>query len=84
MRNKAMYIPMMVVAIVATAAAVLYMSDRRSKGEPVDIATLFKLVSFSGLAAGGIVFALQTDIVSDAVATVTEGAQDMFVGKPSF
>lgn len=74
----------MIVAIVVVAAAVLYIADRKTRGQPIEFPILAKIVSFSGLATGGVVFALQTDAVSEAVSAVTDGAQDMFVGKPTF
>ncbi len=75
---------MMVVAIVVVASAILYVADRKTRGEPIEIPILAKIASFAGLATGGVVFALQSDTVLDAVASVSEGAQEMFVGKPAF
>lgn len=74
----------MVVAIVIIASIVVYLVDRKTRGEPIDPAILAKIASFSGLATGGVVFALQSDAVSEAVTAVTDSAQDMFVGKPTF
>jgi len=73
-----------IVGVVVVASLVLYIVDRKSRGEPLDMTVAAKIASFSGLATGGIVFALQSDAVSDAVAVVTDTAQDMFVGTPSF
>jgi hypothetical protein len=70
----------LVVGIVVVATLVLYIVDRRSKGEPMDYAVLAKIVAFAGIVSGGIVVGLQ----SDAVSTAVETAQDMFVGKPAF
>ena len=58
--------------------------DRKGKGEPVEVSTLAKLTSFAGVLTGGVVFALQAEEVSEAVSAVTETAQEMFVGKPTF
>lgn len=69
-----------VVGIVVVATLVLYIVDRRTKGEPMDYGILAKLVAFAGIVSGGIVIGLQ----SDAVSTAVETAQDMFVGKPAF
>jgi FtsH-binding integral membrane protein len=79
-----MYTNLMIVAIVMVAAVVLYIVDRKSKGEPIDFGTLFKLTSFSGIVTGGVVFAVQSDSVAEVVAVATESTQDMFVGKPTF
>lgn len=79
-----MYLPAVIVGGVVVAAIIVYLSDRWSKKAPVETGALAKIVSFSGLVAGGIVFALQSEDVSEAVAAVTETAQDMFVGKPTF
>jgi len=74
----------MIVGIVVVAAILLYVVDRKSRGEPMDMGILAKISSFSAIVTGGIVFALQSDSVTEAVTAVTETAQDMFVGKPSF
>lgn len=76
--------PLIIVAIVVVASIVLYIADRKTRGQPIEFPILAKIASFSGLATGGVVFALQSDAVSDAVAAVTDSAQDMFVGKPTF
>lgn len=75
---------LMIVAIVVVAATVLYIADRKTRGQPVEFPVLAKIASFSGLATGGVLFALQSDAVSEAVSAVTDSAQDMFVGKPTF
>ena len=75
---------LIIVAIVVVAAAVLYIADRKTRGQPIEVPILAKIASFAGLATGGVVFALQSDTISDAVASVSESAQDMFVGKPTF
>jgi hypothetical protein len=74
----------MIVGIVVVASVALYVIDRKTRGEPIDMGILAKISSFSGIVAGGIIFALQSDSVSEAVTAATETAQDMFVGKPSF
>jgi hypothetical protein len=48
------------------------------------VSTLAKLTSFAGVLTGGVVFALQAEEVSEAVSAVSETAQEMFVGKPTF
>ena len=75
---------LIIVAIVVVAAVVLYIADRKTRGQPIEFPILAKIASFSGLATGGVVIALQSDAVSEAVSAVTDSAQDMFVGKPTF
>jgi hypothetical protein len=75
---------LIIVAIVVVASIVLYIADRKTRGQPIEFPILAKIASFSGLATGGVVFALQSDAVSEAVSAVTDSAQDMFVGKPTF
>lgn len=69
---------------VALVCFILYALDRRSKGEPIDWLQASKLTTFGGLLTSGVVFATTTDGVSEAMKVVTEEAQDMFVGQPSF
>jgi hypothetical protein len=69
---------------VALVCFILYALDRRSKGEPIDWIQASKLTTFGGLLTSGVVFATTTDGVSEAMKVVTEEAQDMFVGQPSF
>lgn len=73
-----------IVGIVVVASVILYITDRRTRGEPIDMGILAKISSFSAIVTGGIIFALQSDAVAEAVSTVSESAQDMFVGKPTF
>jgi|694.fasta_scaffold00940_25 hypothetical protein len=79
-----MHTGLVIVGIVVVAAIILYVVDRKSRGEPIDLGILAKISSFSAIVTGGIVFALQSESVTEAVSAVTESAQDMFVGKPSF
>jgi hypothetical protein len=75
---------------VAIVAFILYALERRSKEEPIAWDIAGKLALFSGLITSGVVFATTTDLtavseVANSIApTITEGAQDMFVGTPSF
>jgi hypothetical protein len=76
-----------IAAIVAVVAAVLYIWDRRSKHQEIDVFDAAKLSVGAGSIAGGIAYALGEDTISQAVeqAIVTgETVQDMFVGKPGF
>jgi len=72
---------------VALVAFILYALERRSKEEPIMWESAGKLALFSGLITSGVVFATTTDLttVAENVAPiVSEAAQDMFVGSPSF
>ncbi len=65
-------------------AFVLYIWDRKSKGVEVEWLDAGKLALSAGGAAGGIAYAVGSEDVADAVAVVTDKAQEMFVGKPEF
>lgn len=72
---------------VAIVAFILYALERRSKEEPIAWDIAGKLALFSGLITSGVVFATTTDLtaVAENVAPVlSEAAQDMFVGNPTF
>ena len=77
-------------AAVAMVAFILYVLERRSKGESIEWADAGQISLFSGLVTSGVVFATTADgVVSipEVVTTISEKAnevQDMFVGTPSF
>ena len=73
-----------IVLAVVVVAILLYVMDRKGKGAPIEGSLLFKIASFSGLVTGGVVFALQADGIPEAIESVSEVAQDMFVGQPTF
>jgi len=83
---------MIIVASVAVAlvAFILYALDRKSKGEPIAWDIAGKLSLFGGLITSGVLFAITTEGVVEAVKTVSENVpsvsavQDMFVGQPTF
>jgi hypothetical protein len=79
-----MYTLAMVAGVVAVIAFVLYIWDRKTKGEDVEWLEAGKLALGAGGAAGGIAYAVGTEDVADAVSTVADKAQEMFVGKPEF
>jgi hypothetical protein len=79
-----MYTLAMIAGVVAVIAFVLYIWDRKTKGEPVEWLDAGKLALGAGGAAGGIAYAVGADDVTDAVTSVAEKAQEMFVGKPEF
>jgi hypothetical protein len=74
----------MVAGVVAVIAFVLYIWDRKTKGAEIEWLDAGKLALGAGGAAGGIAYAVGTEDVADAVSTVADKAQEMFVGKPEF
>ena len=75
---------LMVAGVVAVIAFVLYVWDRKSKGDDIEWMDAGKLALGAGATAGGIAYAVGTEDVADAVTSVAEKAQEMFVGKPEF
>lgn len=72
---------------VALVVFIIYALERRSKEEPIVWSDATKLSLFGGLLTSGVVFASTADLTAlpeTAAAAVTETAQDMFVGTPSF
>ena len=82
--NDGTYTLAMIAGVVAVIAFVLYIWDRKSKGADIEWLDAGKLALTAGGAAGGIAYAVGSDDVVEAVATVTDKAQEMFVGKPEF
>ena len=76
-----------IAAVVVVSVVVLYIYDRRSKQQPVEVVDAAKLAIGAGAIAGGVTYAVGGDSLPDVVekvASVTETAQEMFVGKPEF
>lgn len=77
-----------IIAIVVVVVTVLlYIFDRRSKKQPVEVGDAAKLAIGAGAIAGGVTYAVGGDSLTDVVekvSAVTETAQEMFVGKPEF
>jgi hypothetical protein len=71
-----------VAGVVALLAIVLYVWDRRSKQQPVDVIDAAKLAVGVSTVAGGVAYAVTG--VDDVVEQVVDTAQEMFVGKPEF
>lgn len=84
MAEEDLYTLAMIAGVVAVVAFVLYIWDRKTKSEPVEWLDAGKLALSAGGVAGGIAYAVGTDEVAEAVTTVTDKAQEMFVGKPEF
>jgi hypothetical protein len=79
-----LYTLAMVAGVVAVIAFVLYIWDRKTKGAEIEWLDAGKLALGAGGAAGGIAYAVGTEDVAEAVSTVADKAQEMFVGKPEF
>lgn len=77
----------MIVAVVVVVTIVLYIYDRRSKQQSVDVFDAVKLALGAGSIAGGVTYAVGGETVAEAVETiakVSDVTQEMFVGKPEF
>jgi len=76
-----------IVATVVVVTLLLYVYDRRSKQQAVEVMDAAKLAIGAGAIAGGVTYAVGGDSLPDVVekiSAVTETAQEMFVGKPEF
>lgn len=76
-----------ITAVVVVVAVILYIYDRRSRQQPVEVVDAAKLALGAGAIAGGVTYAVTGDSLPEIVekaAAVTETAQEMFVGKPEF
>ena len=71
-------------AIVASVVVVLYVWDRKTKEQPIDILDAAKLAVGAGGVAGGVAYAVGTEGAIEAVTSAAASAQEMFVGKPEF
>ena len=82
--NDDTYTLAMIAGIVAVIAFVLYIWDRKTKGEEIEWLDAGKLALGAGGTAGGIAYAVGAEDVAEVVTTVADKAQEMFVGKPEF
>ena len=77
-----------IIAVVVVAVTILlYVYDRRSKQQSVEIGDAAKLAIGAGAIAGGVTYAVGGDALPDIMESVvktTETAQEMFVGKPEW
>lgn len=76
-----------IVAVVAATVVILYVYDRRSKHQTVDIVDAAKLAVGAGAIAGGVTYAVGGDslpAIVESASAATEAVQEMFVGKPEF
>ncbi len=74
-----------IVAIVAVVVFILYIWDRRTKQQEIDMGDATKLSLGASALAGGVAYAMggSEDVVS-VVESVQAAAQEMFVGTPGF
>jgi hypothetical protein len=68
------------IAIVVAVAGVLYAVIRIVSSKPIEAGDLIKFGGLSGGITAGVLYFMENGDAS----TITEAAQDMFVGKPSF
>lgn len=73
-----------IVAAVVVVVVLLYVYDRRTKQQPIDIIDATKLAVGAGSIAGGVTYAVSGEDITQAITKVAEAGQDMFVGKPEF
>jgi hypothetical protein len=76
----------MIVGAVLVVTLLLYVYDRRSKHQPVDVFDAAKLGVGAAAIAGGVTYAVGGEAVADAVEAVASvlPEQEMFTGKPEF
>jgi uncharacterized protein (DUF2252 family) len=74
----------MIAGAVALGIIILYVLDRWSKQEDIDVANAAKLGVSAAAVAGGVAYAVGGDEVAEVAEKVTTAAQEMFVGKPEF
>ena len=72
--------------VIASIVVILYVWDRRTKQEDVNLIDAAKLAIGAGSVAGGVAYAVTGDIPipDEVVEKATEVAQEIFVGKPEF
>ena len=76
-----------IVGAVLVITVLLYIYDRRSKHQLVDVFDAAKLGVGAAAIAGGVSYAVGGEAIADAVQSVaatTEVAQEMFTGKPDW
>lgn len=74
----------MIAAAVALGVIILYVLDRWSKKEDIDVANAAKLGASAAAVAGGVAYAVGADDIAQVAETMTAATQEMFVGKPEF
>lgn len=76
----------MIVGAVLVVTVLLYVYDRRSKRQSVDVLDAAKLGIGAAAIAGGVSYAVGGEVLADAVEAVAAALpeQEMFTGKPEF
>lgn len=76
----------MIVGAVLVVTLILYVYDRRSKQQAVDVLDAAKLGIGAAAIAGGVTYAVGGEAIVDAVQTVAAALpeQEMFTGTPGF
>lgn len=76
----------MIVGAVLVVTLLLYVYDRRTKHQPVDVLDAAKLGVGAAAIAGGVTYAVGGEALADAVESVAAALpeQEMFTGKPEF
>ena len=74
----------MIAGAVALVVIVLYVLDRWSRKEDIDIVSMAKLGTSAAAVAGGVVYAVGAEDVTEVAEKVVATTQEMFVGKPEF
>ncbi len=69
---------------VALGVIILYVLDRWSKKEDIDVINATKLGVSAAAVAGGVAYAVGGDDIAEVAEKVTVATQEMFVGKPEF
>jgi hypothetical protein len=76
----------MIVGAVLVVTLLLYVYDRRTKHQPVDVLDAAKLGIGAAAIAGGVTYAVGGEVLADAVESVAAAIpdQEMFTGTPGF
>lgn len=72
--------------VVASIVVILYVWDRRTKKEDINLIDAAKLAIGAGSVAGGVAYAVNGElpVPEEVIEKTAEVAVDMFVGKPEF
>jgi hypothetical protein len=76
-----------IIAVVVVVTVVLYIYDRRSKQQAVEVVDAAKLAIGAGAIAGGVTYAVGGEslpAIVESASVATEAVQEMFVGKPDW
>lgn len=73
-----------IVGIIVFAVLVLYVVERYTRQKRINVGSALKLGILSAGLTTGVLYAIDGNDISTVVASVTDSAQDMFIGKPAF